>query len=52
MGEEMDRKVQEAVDKVAQGFDEWVSSAVTKALKKWWLRIKCLSWHIGKKLAY
>ena len=34
MGKEIDRKVQEAVDKVVQGFAEWVSSAVTKALEK------------------
>ena len=34
MSEEIDRKVQEAVDKVLEGFDERVSSAVTKALEK------------------
>ena len=34
MGEEIDRKVQEAVDRALQGLDERVSSAVTKALEK------------------
>ena len=34
MGEKIDRKVQEAVDKALQGLDEQVSSAVMKALEK------------------
>ena len=34
MGEELDRKVQEAVDRALQGLYERVSSAVTKALEK------------------
>ena len=34
MSEEIDRKVQEAVDKALEGLDEQVSSAVTKALEK------------------
>ena len=40
MGVEIDRKVQEAVDKALQGLDKRVSSAVTKALEKWCRRIK------------
>ena len=34
MSEEIDRKVQEAVDKALEGLDERVSAVVTKALEK------------------
>ena len=34
MGKEIDRKIQEAVDKALQGLDKRVSSAVAKALDK------------------
>ena len=34
MGKVVDRKVQEAFDKVLQSLDEWVSLAVTKAFEK------------------
>ena len=34
VGEEIDRKVQEAMDRALQGLDERVSSTVTKVLKK------------------